>query len=97
MRNPDARSVGMGAMPGRGGTAFRVWAPHARRVAVIGTFNDWDGGADPMESEGDGRWYADVDGARPGHEYRYLLETPAGTLSRIDPRAERSPTPTAMA
>jgi 1,4-alpha-glucan branching enzyme len=68
-------------------TAFRVWAPHARRVAVVGSFNEWDGGRDPMEPEGDGCWYAEVAGARPGHEYRYLLDTPVGELSRIDPRA----------
>src|SRR5262249_55719130 len=71
-----ARSVGMGATPDGEKTAFRVWAPHARRVAVIGTFNDWDGGRDPMEPEGDGCWYAEVAGARPGQEYRYLLEAP---------------------
>ena len=33
---------GMGAIPHGDGTAFRVWAPHARQVAVVGTFNDWD-------------------------------------------------------
>jgi 1,4-alpha-glucan branching enzyme len=77
----------MGAMPDAEKTAFRVWAPHAHRVAVVGSFNGWDGGRDPMEPEGDGCWYAEVAGARPGHEYRYLLETPEGELSRIDPRA----------
>jgi 1,4-alpha-glucan branching enzyme len=74
-------------MPDGERTAFRVWAPHARKVAVIGTFNGWDGGRDPMEPEGDGCWYAEVAGARPGHEYRYLLETEGGELSRIDPCA----------
>ena len=32
---------GMGAIPHEKGVAFRVWAPHADAVAVIGTFNDW--------------------------------------------------------
>jgi len=31
----------MGAIPGRGGTTFRVWAPHADAVSVVGSFNDW--------------------------------------------------------
>jgi 1,4-alpha-glucan branching enzyme len=84
---PGERPVGMGAMPVGEKTAFRVWAPHARRVAVVGSFNEWDGGRDPMEPEGDGCWYAEVAGARPGDEYRYLLDTPVGELSRIDPRA----------
>src|SRR5690242_16086603 len=81
------RAAGLGAMPDGEKTAFRVWAPHARRVVVIGSFNGWDAGRDPMEPEGEGYWYAEVAGARPGHEYRYLLETPGGALSRIDPYA----------
>jgi 1,4-alpha-glucan branching enzyme len=87
MTGSGARAVGMGAMPDGEKTAFRVWAPHARKVAVVGAFNGWDGGRDPMEAEGDGCWYAEVAGARPGHEYRYLLETPDGALARIDPYA----------
>jgi 1,4-alpha-glucan branching enzyme len=40
----DATQIkGMGALPHAGGVAFRVWAPHAQRVSVIGSFNDWDG------------------------------------------------------
>ena len=35
MTVPRAQSVGMGAMPNGAKIAFRVWAPHARRVAVI--------------------------------------------------------------
>jgi 1,4-alpha-glucan branching enzyme len=78
---------GMGAIPHGDGTAFRVWAPHARQVAVVGTFNDWDRRRHMMEPEDNGCWYAEVPEARPGHEYRYLLTTPAGELSRIDPYA----------
>src|SRR5579875_2791959 len=59
-----ARPVGLGAMPDGEKTAFRVWAPHARRVAVIGSFNGWDFGRDPMEPEGEGYWYAEIVGAR---------------------------------
>ncbi|MDX1531804.1 MAG: hypothetical protein R3362_09785, partial [Rhodothermales bacterium] len=32
----------LGAHPDEGGTWFAVWAPHAERIAVIGTFNGWD-------------------------------------------------------
>jgi 1,4-alpha-glucan branching enzyme len=87
MADAASRTVGMGAMPDGERTAFRVWAPHARKVAVIGSFNGWDGGRNPMEPERDGCWYAEIAGARPGHEYRYLLETEGGELSRIDPYA----------
>ena len=32
---------GMGAIVHDDGVAFRVWAPNADRVSVVGTFNDW--------------------------------------------------------
>ena len=31
---------GMGAVPGAKGVTFRVWAPHAKKVYVTGTFNN---------------------------------------------------------
>ena len=65
---PPAPSAheGMGAIAIRGGTAFRVWAPHAEAVRVTGTFNDWSEEAAPMSAEDDGYWYADVAEAKPG-------------------------------
>ncbi|MGO9809749.1 MAG: hypothetical protein ACLP53_02935, partial [Isosphaeraceae bacterium] len=33
---------GMGPIPKSDGVAFRVWAPHARKVALVGTFNAWN-------------------------------------------------------
>ncbi|MBN1136149.1 MAG: alpha amylase C-terminal domain-containing protein [Anaerolineae bacterium] len=77
----------MGAIPHVGGVAFRVWAPHAQRVAVIGSFNDWDGDKCPMQAEDNGCWYADVAEAHVGDEYRFLLTTAQGDLARIDPYA----------
>ena len=85
MRNDDHHPLG--ATPREGGTVFRVWAPHAEAVAVVGSFNDWDASAAPMTRADDGTWQADVDGAKPGDEYRFILQTAAGELSRIDPRA----------
>ncbi len=79
--------VPMGATPHDGGTTFRVWAPHADAVSVVGSFNDWATDAAPMARADDGTWHAEVAGAGPGDEYRYLLQTAAGELSRIDPRA----------
>src|SRR5436190_1611028 len=87
----------MGAVPfasesAERGTTFRVWAPHATAVFVVGTFNDWDAGRHPLARDDGGRaetWSADVDAARPGDEYRFVLQTPAGERNRIDPRARR--------
>jgi 1,4-alpha-glucan branching enzyme len=78
---------GMGALPHEGGVAFRVWAPHADAVHVAGTFNDWSEDATPMADEGGGVWYADVPGAAPGDEYKFLIRNGDMVLSRIDPYA----------
>jgi len=57
--------AGMGAIPHAAGVAFRVWAPNATAVSVVGTFNDFKPGAHPMARENDeGYWYADVPGAK---------------------------------
>jgi 1,4-alpha-glucan branching enzyme len=82
-------SGGMGPILRPDGVAFRIWAPNAQRVSVVGTFNAWDSGRHPMEREGNGYWYAQVPEARKGHEYRYFLSTPAGELYRIDPYARQ--------
>jgi 1,4-alpha-glucan branching enzyme len=77
----------MGAIPHKNGTAFRVWVPHATAVSVIGTFNDWEEGAAPMVMEGNGYWYADVAGACPGDEYKFLIQAGGKSMARIDPYA----------
>ena len=90
----------MGALPHSEGVTFRVWAPHAEAVSVSGTFNDWDRegitlARDPPASapgapgSWSGTWSVDVPGVMVGAEYRYLLQTPAGVLSRIDPYARQ--------
>lgn len=77
----------MGAIPIEGGYAFRVWAPHADAVSVVGDFNGWDDAAHRLEPEGDGHWYAEVAGAQMWQEYQYLLTVGEARLLRIDPRA----------
>src|SRR5262249_31838414 len=57
--------AGMGAIPYGSGVAFRVWAPHATAVSVVGTFNNWDKAKHPMARENDdGYWYADLSNAK---------------------------------
>ncbi len=68
-----------------GGVRFRVWAPFAKRVVIAGTATG-DQWVD-MESENDGYWVKLVDDARPGQNYKYLIETPEGQmLAKNDPR-----------
>jgi 1,4-alpha-glucan branching enzyme len=80
---------GMGATPFAGGVTFRVWAPHADGVRVTGTFCDWDQAAHPLAREDGGTWSADIAEARPGDEYRFLVQAGDDLLWRIDPRARQ--------
>ena len=84
---PAAAHAGMGAIVHDAGTAFRVWAPNAASVHVFGDFNDWSDDAVPMTRDDAGFWYADVEGAGNGQEYRYRIEGDDGVVSRIDPYA----------
>ncbi len=78
---------GMGAIPHEGGIAFRVWAPHAKAVSVVGAFNDFQPTANPMSHEAEGFWHTDVAAAKVGQEYRFWLDIETGPVTRIDPYA----------
>lgn len=69
------------------GVTFRVWAPHAKQVSVIGSFNGWDATVHPMQPVEPGHWMAQVEGAKVGDPYKYELVTSAGVIKRIDPYA----------
>jgi 1,4-alpha-glucan branching enzyme len=84
-----SKQSGMGAIPTLKGVTFRVWAPHAEKVYLIGTFNGWSESSIPLFNEKNGYWSADVSEAKVGDEYRYLIHGPAGPLSRIDPYARK--------
>ena len=50
----------MGAILTARGVTFRVWAPHAEKVYVTGTFNDWSKTSTPLAREENGYWSTDV-------------------------------------
>jgi 1,4-alpha-glucan branching enzyme len=61
---------------GVAGTQFAVWAPDARRVSVIGDFNGWRAGANPMHAvDASGIWEVFIPGVRPGALYKYALQS----------------------
>jgi 1,4-alpha-glucan branching enzyme len=80
---------GMGAIPYESGVTFRVWVPHAKEVYVYGTFNRWSETSNPLNSENNGYWSADVPEAKIGDEYRYFIHSQKGNISRIDPYARK--------
>lgn len=73
------------------GTCFDLWAPNAKRVWIIGTFNNWDETANEMERlepETMGIFELFVAGAKEGDMYKYLIETEDGSfLYKADPYA----------
>jgi len=60
------------------GVRFRVHAPAARSVSVVGDFNQWDGRCHPMQSSDSGDWALFVPGLSPGRLYKYELGGPGG-------------------
>ena len=85
--NMNTKIKRMGSVLHPNGVTFRVWVPHADRVSVIGSFNDWDEQIHPMKMEEDGIWFLDVPDAKVGDQYRFWLSTPEGEFKRIDPYA----------
>ncbi|MCF0048735.1 alpha amylase C-terminal domain-containing protein [Dyadobacter sp. LJ53] len=78
---------GMGATCYPEGVYYRVWAPNAEGVSVIGSFNDWKEDANPLSPEENGHWGALIENSKEGDEYKFLLKTPSGVLHRNDPYA----------
>ena len=67
--------------------AFRVWAPHALAVSVLGDFNEWDWAKNPMASERSGYWFSVVENATYNQEYRFGIVNGEHEFTRIDPYA----------
>ena len=50
---------------------FRVWAPRALSVSVVGDFNNWDRTVNPMELISDGVWETTVSKLKQYDSYKY--------------------------
>ena len=83
------RKLGSHTMVHQGiaGTSFAVWAPSARSVSLVGSFNHWDGRQTPMRSLGNcGVWEIFIPGVGPGTLYKYEIYTQSGErLLKTDP------------
>jgi len=77
------RKVGRGKI-----FTFRVWAPHAVSVSVVGDFNNWDRTINPMVLIADGVWEAEIKKLKQFDTYKYSIETSDGReLLKADPYA----------
>jgi 1,4-alpha-glucan branching enzyme len=66
------------AIEGVDGVAFAVWAPNAKRVSVVGDFNQWDGRRHPMRKRVEaGVWELFIPGVARDTRYKFEL-LPAG-------------------
>src|SRR6185295_648242 len=63
---------------------FYCNAPHARDVSVVGDFNGWAAGVNPMKRQLDGIWYAQIDLHHGHHHYLFSVD---GKMVQ-DPRAQ---------
>jgi len=58
------------------GASFGVWAPNAREVSVIGSFNDWQDHKHPLTSSGtSGIWEGFVPEAKQGDVYKFRIRS----------------------
>ncbi|MFZ4928813.1 1,4-alpha-glucan branching protein GlgB [Chryseobacterium sp. Mn2064] len=72
------------------GIYFSVWAPHAKKVSVIGSFNNWNPKDHILFPRWDesGIWEGFIEGLTWGTLYKYAIETPRGEiLEKSDPYA----------
>ncbi|MBQ2286755.1 MAG: 1,4-alpha-glucan branching protein GlgB [Clostridia bacterium] len=83
----------------RGNTAvFRVWAPNAKTVSVVGDFNEWNSEAHRMENIGDGIWEKKIKGLKQYDIYKYSVTGSDGTvILKSDPYARHYETAPANA
>ena len=85
--NHQVITPGMGANLDGSKCRFRVWAPNALQVSVVGSFNDWNTQTDFLTHEGSGYWAGVVEGAQYRDEYKFAIHLKDEILYRNDPYA----------
>ncbi|HEV7357250.1 MAG TPA: 1,4-alpha-glucan branching protein GlgB [Steroidobacteraceae bacterium] len=93
--------LGARLAPDGSGVHFAVWAPNAAEVSVIGDWNGWNAGANPLAPRGDhsGIWEGSVPGVRHGQAYKYWINSRVGgyQVEKADPYSICSELPPATA
>ena len=84
----------LGCHPENGGAWFRVWAPNAKEISVVGDFNAWDASQSKMKKiQNTGIWEVFVQSVKQFDNYKYqILTADDKTLFKADPYAVHSET-----
>ncbi len=80
-----AKKKNVGIVVAKSGISFRVWAPHAGSLGIVGTFNNWT--EEPMINEMDGYWHYFSKVAMLGQEYKYVITNDDQKIVHNDPRS----------
>ena len=74
MKTFETAGMGASVLDGEG-VLFKVWAPHAVEVSVVGDFNDWDPNRHLLtDTNHDGIWTVTLK-LEPGrYEYMFILD-----------------------
>ena len=78
------------SLDGIAGVRFIVWAPNAKRVSVVGDFNNWDGRRHQMRNRGvSGLWELFIPDIPEGAVYKYEIRSNNGDAPflKADPYA----------
>ncbi len=87
-----------GEKNGKPGVYFRVWAPEAKAVSVVGSFNFWNTTKNPMELIDDSGIYETfIPKLKKYDKYKYAITSESGTVFKADPYAVHSETPSGTA
>ena len=72
---------------------FRVWAPNAKAVSVVGDFNGWNNTSNMMHKVSHGIWEVHAKNVHIYDCYKYQITTKKGTvINKADPYAFHSQT-----
>ena len=94
----DFMGAHFGEKAGKSGVFFRVWAPNAKSVSVVGDFNGWDSTKNVMKRISEnGVYEVFVENIKQFDNYKYAITNNEKTILKADPYAFHSETPSGTA